>query len=117
MAKNVIFADGDQLEIPVIAGTISGDPVVLGNFLPGIALTDRDADGNASCKFSGVVDVEIVAAAAGAVGAPVYITTATYELTLAALAGKVTYGVLLEAIAGASTVTRRVRIGTPGQGA
>lgn len=117
MAKNVIFDAADQLEIPVIAGTVSGGPVVLGDYLPGVALTDRDADGNAVCKFSGVVDVSIVAAGAQSVGAIIYITKATYVLTDAAAAGKVAYGVLLEAIAGASTVTRMVRLGTPGKGA
>jgi predicted RecA/RadA family phage recombinase len=111
MAENVIYKNGDQFEIPVISGTVSGGPVILGAFLPGVALTDRDADGNAVCKFSGVVDVSIVAAGAQSVGAPIYITAATYALTDASGAGKYFYGTLLEAIAGASTVTRMVRIG------
>ena len=109
MAKNVIFY-GDQLTIPVIAGTVSGDPVMLGDILAGVALTDRDAAGNAACKFSGVVDVEVVAAGGQSPGAPIYITVATYVLTDAPSAGKQFYGVLLETIAGASTVTVQVRI-------
>lgn len=117
MAKNVVFDNADQLEIPVIAGTVSGGPVVLGDYLPGVALTDRDADGNATVKFSGVVNVSIVAAGAQSVGAIIYITKATYALTDAAAAGKVKYGVLLQAIAGAGTVTRLVRIGIVADGA
>lgn len=111
MAKNVIFHNGDKLSIPVLSGVVSGSPVVLGSYLPGIALTDRNSAGLATCKFSGVVLVSVVAAGAQAIGAPIFITTATGVLTDAAGAGKVFYGVLLTTIAGAATVSVRVRIG------
>lgn len=110
MAKNENFYPADRLTVPVISGTVSGGPTSFGD-LAGVALTDRDSSGNASVSFRGVYTVSVVAAGAQSVGAIIYITTATNVLTDASGAGKQRFGVLMDAIAGASTVSVRVRIG------
>ena len=78
MAKNIAYNFIDQLTLPVAEGTVSGSPVVVGD-LPGVALTDRDANGNAEVKVRGgpVVRVPVkghngTANAAIAVGEKVY---------------------------------------------
>lgn len=60
MAKNKVFLDGYQLNLPVPSGTESGDPVVIGE-LPGVALTDRTSgpNGTATVDFKGVYDLEV----------------------------------------------------------
>jgi predicted RecA/RadA family phage recombinase len=69
VAENRVFETGERLELPVIAGTVSGSPVIVG-MLPGVALTSRDAAGKATCQIgSGVVSVTITGAIA-TVGLP-----------------------------------------------
>jgi predicted RecA/RadA family phage recombinase len=53
MAKNKVFEDGRQLQHPVASGVVSGDPVAVGQ-ITGVALADRDADGNAVLDHQGV---------------------------------------------------------------
>ena len=48
MATNRVFESGTQLTLPVGSGTESGDPVLIGDSLVGVALTARDDDGNAT---------------------------------------------------------------------
>lgn len=109
MAKNRVYESGDALNMPVIAGTVSGSPVIVG-MLPGVALTTRDSNGNASCRFGeGAYRHSVTAAGSVAVGAPIYITSTTYALTDAAGAGKQLYGHALEAkSSGASIIAIRV---------
>lgn len=109
MAKNRRYAGAFQLSLPVASGTVSGDPVLIGDSLPGVALTDRDSDGEATVRMIGAFSVEVVAGAAMAVGDSVYIDAATGVLSDTDTG--VFFGYLLEAIAGASTVTRAVKIG------
>lgn len=52
LALNREYADADSIPLPVPEGTESGDPLVVGA-LPAVAMTDRDADGNASCQCNG----------------------------------------------------------------
>lgn len=110
MAKNEVLMPGDRINVAVLAGTVSGGAVAFGD-LAGVAQTDRDASGNAVVAFRGAYRLPVVAAGAQIASATVYITTATGVLTDAAGAGKQRYGVLLDPIAGAGTVTVRVRIG------
>jgi predicted RecA/RadA family phage recombinase len=109
MATNIIFDDGDQLSVTVLAGTASGDPVVFGN-QPGVALTDigdgGNAAGKASVKFSGVVLLELAGAAEEDA---VYISTSDYSLSLTDDASSVFYGVCINDADADDMV--RVRIG------
>lgn len=64
MAKNILFpGHGVNMTLPVPAGTVSGDLVEIVD-LHGVALTDRDADGNAvvKCPFAYVADLPVHAA-------------------------------------------------------
>jgi predicted RecA/RadA family phage recombinase len=58
MAKNKTFEDARQLSAPVVAGIVSGDPCVVGQ-RPGVALTDRRADGTATVDFQGCYDLTV----------------------------------------------------------
>jgi predicted RecA/RadA family phage recombinase len=94
MAKNRNYARGTQLTLPVIAGTVSGGPVIVG-MIPGVALTTRDAAGNATVESEGVFTVSVTGAIAS-VGLPVYITSATYALVVAPGVGIQLFGHALE---------------------
>jgi len=90
MAKNRVYEDGKQLNLPVIAGVVSGGPVIVG-MIPGVALTNRDADGFATVQTDGVFNVSVTGAIAS-VGLPVYITSATGALVVAPGAGIQLFG-------------------------
>jgi predicted RecA/RadA family phage recombinase len=107
MAKNKHFEDTGTLYLPVIAGTVSGDPVIVG-MIPGVAATDRDTAGNATVETEGSFDVEVTGAIAS-VGLPVYITSATYALVVAPGAGIQLFGHALATKAGgAGTIAVRI---------
>jgi predicted RecA/RadA family phage recombinase len=110
MATNRVYEESSQRAVPVPSGVTSGDPVCVGAALPGVALIDRDADGEATVQFDGEFNLPVAATAAMAVGDLVYITAATRVLSNTA-AGNVRFGYLMEVITGAGTVTRRVKIG------
>jgi len=113
MTTNMIYKKGDVLEIAVPSGITSGDPVVVGN-LTGVALTDRDSDGNASVKFNGVFDLSVEAIdgsgnSAVAVGDVIYWTTGDDPVLNKKTSGTI-YGVALEAITAGSTDTINVKL-------
>ncbi|MFJ2298151.1 capsid cement protein [Oerskovia paurometabola] len=108
MAKNEVFRDADHLTLPVVTGTKSGDPVLVGSIV-GVAQTDRDADGTATVWRKGGHDFTVTGAIT-AVGQPVYIAaaaTGTRQTGLTATAGTdVLFGYALATkAAGASTIT------------
>ncbi len=111
MAQNAAFQNARSLSLPVADGTVSGDPVLIGDALVGVALTDKGDGGNdaanASVDTGGAYDLEIVAGAAMAAGDEVFIDAGV----LSDDDTGVHFGYLLEAIAGASTVTRPVKVG------
>jgi predicted RecA/RadA family phage recombinase len=107
--KNQVLEHGNQLTLPVLAGVVSGSPVIVG-MIPGVALTDRDANGNAVVQTDGGFTLSVVAAAGITFGEPVYITSATYALTDAAGAGKQLFGHALVVSTGAGTKSVPVRI-------
>jgi predicted RecA/RadA family phage recombinase len=117
VAKNRRYERGRRLDLPVIAGTVSGSPVIVG-MVPGVAETDRDSAGNASVNSEGVFDVSVTGAIAS-VGLPVYITSSTYALVVAPGAGIQLFGHALQTKgAGAGTIQVRiashaVAVGTP----
>lgn len=90
MATNEVYDEATDLTLPVIAGTVSGSPVIVG-MIPGVATTSRAADGTATVKTDGAHNVSVTGAIAS-VGLPVYITSATYALVVAPGAGIQLYG-------------------------
>lgn len=108
MAKNRRYSGAFQLALPVPAGVVSGDPVLIGAALPGVALTDRDSDGEATVRMIGAFSLEVTAAAAMDAGDPVYIDAAA--LTLSDSNADVFFGYVLEAVA-IGTATVAVKIG------
>lgn len=70
MATNEVYRDADKLSLPVAAGVVSGEAVVIGG-LVGVAQTDRDANGNATVWRKGGHRVQ-AAAATYAVGDAIY---------------------------------------------
>lgn len=113
MALNSKFANGRKLSLPVPAGVVSGEPVVVGA-LPGVAQTDRDAAGNASVDTGGAYDLSVTgtgaaaAATAIAAGAIIYITAAR---ALNVDPGGTRYGYALEAVAAGATAVIAVKVG------
>lgn len=81
MATNRVYEEANQLSLPVISGVESGDPVLVGSALPGVALTDRDTDGEATVQMNGAFTLEVTAAAAMDAGDPVYIDGAAGTLS------------------------------------
>lgn len=71
MATNEVYRNADHLPLPVPSGTVSGDPVKVGS-LVGVAITDRDGDGNATVWLKGAYKLT-VGDSVTAVGAPLYV--------------------------------------------
>ena len=108
MATNEVFRYADHLTLPVVTGTKSSDPVLVGS-LPGVAITDRETDGTATVWRKGAYDFTVTGVIT-AVGQPVYIAaaaTGTRQTGLTATAGSdVLFGYALATkAAGASTIT------------
>ena len=112
MAENVIYKQGNNLEIAVPSGITSGDPVVVNN-LTGVALTDRDSDGNATVKFNGVVDMSVKGInddgnSAVAIGNIIYWVTGDTPKLSKKNSGTA-FGVALEAVTSAATATIQIK--------
>lgn len=109
MAKNKLFK-GDTITAAV-AGKLSGDPVVVGQ-IPGVALTDTDADGKVVVDTRGVFDLSVKAVdgvgnSAVAVGDAIYyVETDTPKLSKKNTG--VLFGWALKAIAAGATDTIQV---------
>lgn len=110
MARNERFDNGDHLRVTVPAGVDSGEPVVVG-VLVGVALINRDADGEVVIDRKGVYDLEVT----GAIdqGAIVYAVVGSGLVTsLTATVGSNTrFGVALATQAATGTIP--VLIGYP----
>lgn len=108
MAKNRVNEKGNRLNLPVLSGVVSGGPVIVG-MLPGVALTSRDADGNATVQVGdGVFNVSVTGAITF-IGQAVYITSATGALVVAGGAGIQLFGHALATKAGgAGTIPVRI---------
>ena len=110
MAKNEKHDETGTLYLPVISGTVSGDPVCVG-LIPGVAITDRDANGCATVKIEGSFDLSVTGAIAS-VGLPVWINPASHALTVATGTGLVVFGAALQTkSSGAGVIT--VHVGYP----
>lgn len=99
MARNEVYKDADYLSLPVPVGTKSGAPVRIGG-LNGVAQVDEptaylastttpayneapssNKAGYASIALKGAWRLPVATATALAIGAPVYIVTASNTLT------------------------------------
>lgn len=108
MAKNRRYESVPSFNLPVIAGSVSGSPVIAG-MIPGVCLTDRDASGNAVVGLApAAFDVNVTGAIAS-VGLPVYITSATGALVVAPGVGIQLFGHALQTKgAGAGVITVKI---------
>lgn len=97
MANNIRFEHAIRLSLPVASGTESSDPVLVGS-IPGVAVTDRDADGNATVSIAGgaVADVSLASAVVTTPGTILYITSAGVVSATSA-ANSAVYGAALAA--------------------
>ncbi|MBN6054523.1 DUF2190 family protein, partial [Nonomuraea sp. RK-328] len=117
MATNQVYNHGDQFDVVCTEPTTpsSGDPVLVGQ-LPGVALTDENADGTTTVKFNGVYDFpvkgETTTNAAIAAGDILYYDSAAtpHKLNKDNTNG-VRFGYALEAVSSGATTTIRVKIG------
>lgn len=75
MATNEIFREAENLTLPVVSGTVAGDPVMVGS-LVGVALLDRDADGNSTVRTKGAFRLQVTGEVT-AVGQPLYFVAAS----------------------------------------
>ncbi len=95
MANNRRYEDGRRLYEPVSAGTVSGSPVAVGSRC-GVALTARDAAGNATVDHKGVYELTVTGITA--VGTPIYYTeNVDPTLRLGVVATALFFGYALEA--------------------
>lgn len=103
MAKNKKYPVGNELYLPVIAGTVSGSPVIVG-MLVGHAIIDRDASGSATVEVgTGVYTDAVTATGNITIGEPIFITVTTYALTDAPGAGKELFGHAVSTSTGAGS--------------
>lgn len=58
MSKNQLRVDGRYIQVPVAAGTLSGDPQVSGQ-IAGVAVEDRDASGNTVLDRRGTYNLSV----------------------------------------------------------
>jgi predicted RecA/RadA family phage recombinase len=96
MARNEVYKDADYLSLPVPTGALSGSPVRVGG-LNGVLQTNEGSvdtgsntydtaassnkDGYASVALKGAWRIPVATTTALAIGAPVYIVTASNTLT------------------------------------
>lgn len=117
MAKNIIYNKGDRLAVACTDPAVpaSGDPVVYGPQLPGVALTAEHADGITSVQFCGVATFPVKGVDTGgnasvAEGdALFYIAADTPKLSKKNTG--VRFGVAMGAVTSGATATIPVRIG------
>lgn len=79
MAQNEILSPGRRLTVPVPAGVVSGDPVVVGAIV-GVAQIDRTADGVVTIDTQGVHEFTVTGAVA-AFGTIIYAVVAAGLVT------------------------------------
>lgn len=79
MALNELYQPGSHLTVPVPAGVVSGDPVVVGD-LVGVALIDRQTDGTVVIDRGGIYELTVTGAVS-AFGAAIYAVVASGLVT------------------------------------
>jgi predicted RecA/RadA family phage recombinase len=106
MATNLVKDDARYLQVAASypATPTSGTPVVFGS-IPGVALTDEDANGDITMDCGGVYDLPV--AVATTVGAIIYFEVSGSTLIVTA-GSNIRFGYALEAQAGAGTIQVKV---------
>lgn len=113
MADNFDYWEGNQIKVTKAAAS-SGDPILVGAALTGVALTDTDADGKITLKRNGSAELEVEAvdangASAIVLGDILYYSTGDDPLINKKATG-VRFGYALEAVA-SGTDTIEVLLG------
>ena len=105
MANNILVEEATSFTLPVASGTVSGDAVLVG-CIPGVAVTDRDSDGNATVKIAAapVVEISLASAVVTSAGTALYITSAGVVSATSA-ANSAVFGAALEAKSSGSAKT------------
>lgn len=75
MATNQVYANATHIPLPVVAGTKSGDPVLVGSLI-GVAITDRETGETEVAVWRDGAYNLTVAGEVTEVGQPVYIAAA-----------------------------------------
>lgn len=114
MAKNQVLKDARHLTVTV-ASKVSGDPVLVGAALTGVALTDTGSDGKLVIDTEGAYDLSVKGVdgsgnSAVAAGDIIYYVEADTP-KLSKKATGVKYGVALEAVTSGATATIQVKLG------
>lgn len=119
MAKNGVYSEGDQFSVvptapSAPAGGYSGVPILVGQ-LPGVALTNADANGNVTIDCDGVYKCSVKAVDGGgnsavAAGDILYLVSADTP-TLSKKNTGVRWGYALDPITAGQTSTIRVKPG------
>jgi predicted RecA/RadA family phage recombinase len=110
--------DGKLLELAVGSTVVSGDPVVVGNAVRGVAQTSYDStSGKAVIDTEGVFDLSVQAKddagnSAVAIGDRLYYTSTDTPVLSKKKSGKF-FGVALETITSGSTATINVKVVQP----
>ena len=114
MAKNLVLDEADVVSL-TLAATLSGAPVLVGQ-IPGVALTDTDADGKVRVKTNGVFTFSVkgennAGNVAVALGDIIYYETGqTPPLNKDNVAG-IRFGYALQAVTSGAITTIQVKIG------
>jgi hypothetical protein len=113
VSKNEVYQNANVFTLPVAVGVVSGNPVVVSD-LPGVALTSRDTDGNASVKVPGgpVFDLSVKGVndagnSAVAVGDKLFYVSADTPKISKKVSGTF-FGYALEAVTSGATATINV---------
>ena len=113
MATNYI-QPGDTLKVPTASGAASGDPMVIGGYLPCVLLTDAESSSpyNAQVATKGIYDLSVEAVdqdgnSAVEVGDALYYDSNNSPVLSKRSDGEY-YGVALETITSGSTATINV---------
>lgn len=114
MAKNLVLDKADVLNV-TLAAVLSGDPVMVGQ-VPGVALTDTDADGKVRVKVSGVFTLSVkgennAGNVAVAVGDILYHEAATTPKINKDNVAGLRFGYALQAVTSGATTTIQVKVG------
>lgn len=114
MATNLAYKDAWRLDLPVPVGTVRGDPVLVGK-LPGVALIDRQSDGQATVDTHGAYRLPVKAIdsegnSAIAIGEDLYFDSGSIPKISKSAAGTY-YGKALAEVAEGEEASIPVRLG------